>query len=73
MKEATTRLCPFKRTEQGGFGLCSGAACMAYFEYQPYVSMKGCEAPPIIGMCSMMARFPSPDYCGINEERRKTP
>jgi len=62
MEDSRTKLCPFKRMPDGGLGLCSGEACMAYFEYKSNFTQFGeTAAPDAVGLCRMMLQ--TPQYC----------
>ena len=59
--EDPIKLCPFKRDSNGGFGLCSGASCMAYAEFQS-VCMSPDDQPKSEPICRLM--LAGPHYCG---------
>ena len=59
MEACTNQLCPFKRNQEGGFGLCSGQMCMADFEYEPYPAFESTPKNPSdpVGLCRMMMSY----------------
>lgn len=61
-----TKLCPFRKEENGDFAACYGTCCMAYYKYAPILTYaEGEAAPEYPAMCRMVGlSYPVPAACG---------
>lgn len=61
-----SKLCPFRKEENGDFAACYGTRCMAYYKYAPILDYaKGETAPEFPAVCRVMGLMhPAQVACG---------